>query len=286
MCAPSPPPPVDYAAAARTQGAANLQTGIAQSVLNRPDEFGPLGSRIWSENGSFTVPAAEGNDAVTIPKFTSNTTLSPVGQQLQDSSGRIALNLAGAGEKALSGVNASLSAPLDLSSLPQGRDAITDAMYNRSKRMLDPQYADLDRQNENMLINKGFSTGTEGYDKARDRFTAQRDTAYADARDRAMTTGSATANAERQQSINEILLKRQQPLAELSSLRTGAAPQMPQFQAYGGAGNVAASPMFQAAQAQGGQANDIYGQQVAQSNSTLGGLASLGGAAMMATSMF
>lgn len=43
--APSPPPPPDYAGAATAQGAANLETAIAQNYMSNPNVYGPLGSQ-------------------------------------------------------------------------------------------------------------------------------------------------------------------------------------------------------------------------------------------------
>ena len=91
--------------------------------------------------------------------------------------------------------------------------------------------------------------------------------------------GAQFDNATRQQMLSELLLQRNTPLNELNSLRTGSQVAMPNFQGYY-TNNAAAAPMFDAAQAQGNY--NMAAAQNSQSgfNSMLGGLASLGGAAI------
>ena len=45
MCAPSPPPPPDYAGAAQAQGAANIDTARATAKLNNPNVINPYGTQ-------------------------------------------------------------------------------------------------------------------------------------------------------------------------------------------------------------------------------------------------
>ncbi len=92
--------------------------------------------------------------------------------------------------------------------------------------------------------------------------------------------GAQFDNATRQQMLSELLLRRNTPLNEMNSLRTGSQVAMPNFQGYY-TNNAAAAPMFDAAQAQGNY--DMAAAQNSQSgfNSMLGGLASLGGAGIM-----
>ena len=76
-----------------------------------------------------------------------------------------------------------------------------------------------------------------------------------------------------------------QPLNQIAALMSGSQIQNPQFQQYTGA-NVAAAPMYQAAQNQGQYNQNVYGQQMAGYNSMLGGLSSLGGAAFGIPGLF
>jgi hypothetical protein len=64
MCAPSPPPAPDYAAAATAQGAANKDAAIASAKLNNPNVINPYGTQTVSYNDSPTFDAAGYNDAL------------------------------------------------------------------------------------------------------------------------------------------------------------------------------------------------------------------------------
>ena len=84
-------------------------------------------------------------------------------------------------------------------------------------------------------------------------------------------------NTALQQSLAQQLALRNQPLNEITALMSGSQVQMPQFQGYTGA-NVAAAPLFGAAQAQGDFAQRNYQNQLAAYNNQMGGLFGLGGA--------
>jgi len=84
----------------------------------------------------------------------------------------------------------------------------------------------------------------------------------------------ATAQ-QRQQEIQEQAYLRSLPLNEINALRSGSQASLPQFQQYTGA-NVAPPPLFDAAVAQGNFDQASY----ANSPDVLGGLFSLGGAAL------
>ena len=85
-----------------------------------------------------------------------------------------------------------------------------------------------------------------------------------------------------QDQFNNTIAARNQILNELNALRTGAQAQMPQFSNTQSGANVAPSPVAQSVynSYQGDMAN--YNAQVGSNNAMMGGLASLGGAAMMA----
>ena len=58
MCAPSPPPAPDYAAAATAQGAANKDAAIASAKLNNPNVINPYGTQSVSYNTGSTFNQA------------------------------------------------------------------------------------------------------------------------------------------------------------------------------------------------------------------------------------
>ncbi|MCR4300735.1 MAG: hypothetical protein NUV51_03920 [Sulfuricaulis sp.] len=92
-------------------------------------------------------------------------------------------------------------------------------------------------------------------------------------------SNAGLANQGRQNEIQEQMLVRNQPLAELNALRTGAQPTMPQFQPYQGA-NVAPAPIMQATGQQAAWDQNLYNQGVGQQNALTSGLFGIGQAGM------
>lgn len=287
---PSAPAAPDYAAAAKEQGAANLQTAIANQILGQVTQRTPYGELTYEQTGTTRLPTTYATDVygrpvaqpgVAIPTYASNIKLSPEVQQLVNSDLQQRIGLAGLANEQMPRVQTALAQPLDLSS-DAARQRVEDALYQRHKRYLDPQWDQAQEQERTRLVNQGFSVGVRdnqntGYGDAMSRFYDARDRAYADARDAAISGGLN----ERQQSIQEALLQRTQPLTELNALRTGAAPSLPTF---GGTapGNAAPPPVFGAAQAQAGAANDIYNVEAGNYNAQMQGLYGLGAAGLMA----
>lgn len=255
-----PPPPPDYRGAAQEQGQANLDAAIATGIMNRPNQVNPLGSQTWTQTGTQYV------NGRAIPMYTGTTSLTEDGQQLFDKNLSLQKGMMDLGDQSLVNAQSALNKPFDPTA---NRDAIVDAMYNRSKRLLDPYYAQQDEANESRLIAKGFSVGNKGYTDARADFQRGKDNAYMDAQDRAMTSGA-------QQAIQEALISRQQPLTELNAIRTGAMPTLPQFGNQAQAGGVGAAPIAGAASAAGDYAGDVYNAKVGQENALMGTAATLG----------
>ena len=83
--------------------------------------------------------------------------------------------------------------------------------------------------------------------------------------------GAQFGNTAQQQSLQQQLALRNQPLNEIAGLMSGSQIQMPQFQGYQGA-NVAGTPIFAGAQAAGQSAMDQYGIQSANVNAQNAGL--------------
>lgn len=84
-------------------------------------------------------------------------------------------------------------------------------------------------------------------------------------------------NQARSQGIQEQSFLRNEPLSLLNALRTGAQPTTPQFQNYYTGSQIQAAPIYQAAQDQYQAELDAFN---AQGSGLLGGLVSLGGAAL------
>lgn len=85
-------------------------------------------------------------------------------------------------------------------------------------------------------------------------------------------------NTALQQSLQQQLALRNQPINEIAALMSGVQVNMPQFQGYQGA-NVAAAPIFAGTQAAGDFAQRNYANQVGAYNAKMGLLGGLAGAA-------
>ena len=108
------------------------------------------------------------------------------------------------------------------------------------------------------------------------------ETAQETAKDNSAANEFNLQRTNNQDQFNNTIAARNQILNELNALRTGAQAQMPQFGNTQSGAQVAASPIAQSVynSYQGELSN--YNTQVGSNNAMMGGLASLGGAAMMA----
>lgn len=280
---PDAPTPPDYVGAAKTEGSAGIQAALINAMLNRANQSTPYGSQTWEQTGTGSVPGVGGLPGFDVPQYSSSINLTPQGQQLFDADTRQRLGLSGLADTSMGQVGESLKSPLDLSSSRPGyNEKVADALYGRATKYLDPQWAQGESDERTRLANAGFSMQNEGYTKALDNFTQRKDLAYGSARDTAIAEGERTGTAQRQQDITELLMQRNQPLAELNALRTGAQPQMPGFPSTNVGVNAQPPNLLGATQAAGQAANDLYGSKVGTYNSMVGGAGQIGSAALMA----
>lgn len=190
--------------------------------------------------------------------------LSPEQQDLYSRQTALSQGLLGLGQGALDRTSGAFSRPFDYPSVR----ALADESYGAQTSRLDPQWREREAQERTRLANQGLVQGGEAYDAAMRNFAQARNDAYTQAR--------LAAQATMPQTFQLATALRQQPLTELSAIRSGAPPQMPQFQPYSGVG-VGAAPVFGAAQAQAGYNQGIYNQQLASENAMTAGLFGLGG---------
>jgi len=266
----SPPAAPDYAGAARTQGAANVQTAIAEGILNRPNEVTPYGSRTWNQIGTQSVSSSDPSlRPVDVPLYQSNVNLTPLGQQRFDQEQRIMTNLGNTAESGLGRVAESLSSPMSVNSATALQDKAEQAYLSR----LEPKFAQQEESIRTRLMQNGIMPGSEAWNREFTTFNQGRN----DARQQAVIAAMQT----RPQALQEELTLRQLPLNELNALRTGSQVNLPQFNATQPM-NVGQTPIMQGAQLQGQADMNAYNVQSAQGNSTQSGLFGLGAAAIMA----
>jgi hypothetical protein len=216
--APAAPDP-NVVAAAQTQQ--NKGTAIYNAALNRIDQVTPWGSLTYTQNGV---------DANGIPKYTQNINLSPEQQKLLESDNKISQALSNLGLSQLGSVSEKLGqqfnyngAPaqvngvdksnfingvgygkiqndVDTSKVPDligGADLVKDlqtqrdALYNQQTAFLDPQWKQDQSDLENKLISQGITQNSDAWNRATGDFSRNREFAYNNARNSAITGGGA-----------------------------------------------------------------------------------------------
>lgn len=279
---PSPPDPYDVVDA---QTDANRDTAVAQTRLNQINEYTPFGSAVWSPTGQ-TIDG--------IDQYQRTVTLSPQEQALYDQQNALQQQVLGYAGPQLDRLNNILSQDFNFDQLgpaPEANDEtrqrVENALYQRARGYLDPQFEQDQRALETQLVNSGFTRGSEAYDAELQKFRANKGNVYGNAMWDAIAQGGAEqsrlygleANA-RERVIQEMAAQRSQPLNEWATLLgqsggvnvpTFSAP--PQTQV---AGTDVASNVWNAYKAQ----QDQYNQAQNQQNSFWGALSGLGSAAL------
>ncbi len=289
----APAAPDPYATAA-AQGTMNRETAVAQAGLNSTNQYTPYGSLEYQQIGAW----GDGT-----PRFSATQTLAPSEQRQLDLSNQAQELYGQAGVAQLGRLQGTLSTPFSpnlsggVSDYSQmfsrygdpniGRDQVESALMARMQPQIDRDRSAL----ETRLANQGIGYGSEAYSGAMDDFSRGVNDARLGAvaqagQEQSRLAGLAQQDAGfqndyRQQSLQEQLALRNQPLNELSALLSGSQVQMPQFQntpqtSVQGAdlsGNV-----YSGYQGQVGAAN----AKNAQAGATAGGAASLAAAVAIA----
>lgn len=129
MGKPKAPPPPDYAAAAKAQGEANVNSSLATNYMNQVNQTGPYGSITYNRSNTdgYTLP-----DGTFIPNTTVTTTLSPEQQKLYDQNVNISTQLNDLATQGIGYVSEASSKPLDLASLPPMTTSLNPAEYKNA----------------------------------------------------------------------------------------------------------------------------------------------------------
>lgn len=275
MCqsAPEPPPPVDYEGAARATAAGSQQANIANNVSMHPNIYTPLGTQTWSQNGSYSVPGIGGEAGYEVPMWNQNITLSPDEQKLFDTQMGLSQGLGTTETSALNRTQRSLGKPMKLQDIQD----IYDKSYGAQTSRLDPYWQQSDDAERQRLVNQGLAPGGEAYNEAWRNQSMSKNDAYQQAQLAAISTMPQT--------YQMALAQRMQPLTELNALRTGAQPQMPQFQASQFAGGAQGPQLLNAAGMQGNADQLRYQNELNSQNAFWSGLMDLGGAGAQAYAM-
>ncbi len=249
-----PPPAPDPVAVANAQTASNVKTATTQQQLNMVDQTNPYGTQSYTQTGTW----ADGT-----PKFAMSTTLSPqeMAKQNQQWEFDSLSNKLGIGQiKKLTGI---LDTPFKLDNA-----ATESRLMDLGRARLDPA---LDRRRaalETQLYNQGVMPGTEAFREAMAENTRGANDAY----NQLLLTG-------RGQAASEAVAERNQPINEITALMSGGQVNQPTF---GNTPQTGVANTDVAGITQQGYENSLipWKQKNAEKQAMMGGLFSLGGAAL------
>jgi hypothetical protein len=232
---PSPPPAPDPQKTASAQGAANVDTAIAQQFMNMIGQNGPNGTVTYTPTGNKTT-VGTGADARTIDQYQQNVTLSPDQQKLYDLTNQAAQKYGQTANTQLDSVSKLLANPLDFSSLgaaPTADEATREAVRQSIIARNQPQMNQARSALESRLANQGIQVGSKAYADAIDELNRQNNDFSLAADQQAggqMAQEYGLASSARNQAINEMVQQRQIPLNELAAMLSGSQVQSPTAQ--------------------------------------------------------
>lgn len=292
-------PPTDPVAAANAQTQSAISTAAYDAQLNRYNQNTPTGQVTWTNSGTTANP-----------QWTQSTTLSGPQQAIQNSQQSNQLNSSNLGGQLLQNSYGSLAQPLTANGLPAiqstvnggnldaARQQAQDSVYQQQTSMLDPQYQQQGEQLASQLASQGITQGSEAYNNAMNNFSRQKDFAYSQARNSAVTAGNDLANQQfgqglqsaqlnnsaNTQGLNNLFSLRGNTLNEIQALLGGAQVSTPQVAQTGqiNTANTDVASNFYASQQQQ-QANANAKNAADNANTQAGG--ALASAALMALMM-
>ena len=291
---PSPVQTYDPVAAARAQGAANVETAIKQGYINNPNVY---------------TPAVTFDPTTNQP--TVKQTFTPTAQETFDTQQRVQKILARLGETGTTTAQDILSKPFSATGTAAGPLQTRIDTSNLAKMpvnagttgqeaimaRLAPQLERRQASLENQLINQGITPGSEAYRTAQTQEAQNRNDLLSqaalqgislDTGARAQGFNEANATMAAQNAADAAELARQynartQPLNEITGLLGGSKIDTPTFQPYSPA-QVTPAPIFAGAQAANQNLLTQYGINSAQQNANMAGFGGLLGAGLSAYS--
>jgi hypothetical protein len=250
----APPAAPDPVATANAQTASNVKTATTQQQLNMVNQTNPYGTQSYTQTGTW----ADGT-----PKYEMTTKLSDPEQRNQDQQWEFdnLTNTLGINQtKKLTGL---LDTPFKLdNAATEGR------LMELGRKRLDPILQERNAALESKLYNQGVMPGTEAYDRAMRADTQGQNDAY----NQLLLGGRAQANTE-------LTAERNQPINEITALMSGGQVNQPQF---GNTPQTSVANTDVAGITQQGYENALipWKQSNAEKQAMMGGLFSLGGAAL------
>lgn len=241
-----------------------------------------------------------GGDGFDVPQWEQINTLSPEQQVLYDQQVKLGQNLNNFALGQVDRLSSVLGAPISFDGAPAAVNSLTGDWSNDRTKVEEALYSRIQPQLERdrnqtltRLTNQGIMPGTKAYDNAMSAL----DRSATDARMQAILAGgqeqsrlaelermgAVFQNTARDRAIQEILLKRNQPINEISSLMGGGQVSMPQFSQFQG-GQMAGTPVgqyvYDSNAIQQAQYQSEQQRRNATTNAMMGGIFGIGSAAL------
>jgi hypothetical protein len=254
----------DFTGAAQATSAGNLQNAQNAFQQNMINQYTPYGSLTYKQTGT----NAQGQ-----PIYSATQSLSPEQQNIYNQQTALSGGLMGLANQGLNGMRIG---GVDMSQLPSTGinpgQSYSQAMMAQLQPQLNMQRNSL---NQN-LANQGIPIGSEAWRNAQTQ-QAQNENQLLN---NAITSGMGVGLQANNQAYNQMANNQMMPINQINAIRAGSGVQgpnyvnTPQMQAVAG-------PDYSGAAAQQNQFNmNMYNQQAARQNALMGGLFSLGAAAI------
>lgn len=280
-------PQLNSSQVAKDQFGSNIDTAVAQQLLNQVNQVGPQGSLKYDQTG--TVDVGYGK---TVPQFTATQTLSPEQQAIYNKTTGAQNQALDMAPQLLRNVTDATAKPIDFSGAPalasDGgalRDQAYEALMSRSRQEIGRARS----RGETQAANQGIAPGSEAWRRQTQGF----DESLVDAGNQAFINAGNVAGQNLDQSqtlrnqwINEALTKRTQPISDLTALLGfGGNYQQPSYVNTPQA-NVAATDTTSPAMANYQGQLQQFNQQHQANMGLMSGLFGLAGSGLKAGAMF
>jgi hypothetical protein len=255
----------DYTGAAQATAAGNLEAAKYATVANRANQFNPYGSLTWERGATDYDP------------WTQKVNFTDQGQKLFDLQNQQDMAYAETAAKGFDAVRGTFENPnIDQSTLPA---APINAGMTAQQAMMSRLQPTLERNEEALrarLANQGIGLGSTAYGREMNLQGQQANDMYL----QSAAQGINMDAAARERALNEAYTAQSRPLDLINSLRSGSQVQNPQFNSYAQQASTQGADLMGAAQNQYSANLDVANAANARQNQIIGGLFSLGGAAL------
>ena len=285
----SAPPAPDYAGAAEATAAGNKAQSRYTTFANRPKEITPYGTKSWNRNTYFDQAAYDAainaganpddlkKEDYIMDDWTSTTDYGPEAQAAIDKQLTLSNKYADLATTGLDKAWESLSDPtLDMSGIPARAMNVGQTAQDAIMSRLNPKFDQQEEALRQRMANQGITLGSEAYGNEQRQFQQGRNDAYL----QAALQGINLDQQNRASALQEQAYSQDRPLNLINALRTGSQVQNPQFGNFAQQQYTPGADYMGATNAQYQAALDATNTENANTAGLMGGLFSLGGAAL------